>query len=371
MKNLKTLSTYASEFITRTLVNIERGVRHTDRIHGPSGIGKTAIIKQIVERLTEITGNEWGFATINVANHGAWDLIGVPNIVEGKTTFAAPEFLPDLSQPGTPAFGIFFVDEIDKAEGDMVNAMMPLINEGKLGSYTIPEGWLIIGAGNRLADSAGSRVVPNVANARRAIDVGIYACPDELVEYAAKSDWHPMVSAFLKFQPQLVHEFPNGIESKKAKTITGFACPATWEITSDFLHYDFKPEVLQGYLADGVLSEGVAIQFCNFLKVVNEIPNFGSIFRGERPEVAANKPDIKWALISNLAYKVSANLHFSDTQTLGDAWSNAVSYCHEVLGPEFGATFVRLATAKNPELMETAVYRDYKDNNQDLFLTNR
>ena len=58
-------------------------------------------------------------------------------VVDGKTTFAPPDFLPDLSVEGTPAHGIFFIDEIDTAEGDMVNALMPLLYEGKVSSnYT-------------------------------------------------------------------------------------------------------------------------------------------------------------------------------------------------------------------------------------------
>jgi hypothetical protein len=368
MKNLKTLNQFADEFIVKILVDLKRKVKHAVRLHGPSGIGKTAIVKQLVERLAEETGEEWGFATINVANHGAWDLIGVPNIVEGKTTFAAPEFLPDLSVPGTPEHGIFFIDEADKAKGDMVNALMPLAYEGGVGSYKIPKGWFILIAQNRLVDSAGSTVVANSANVRRAIDVGIYACPEELANYAVKSGWHPLVSAFLDFRPEHIHEFPNGIDAKKAKTINGFACPATWEVTSDYLHYDYSPAVLQGYLADGILGESIASEFCQFLEVVNNLPDWKAILTaGARPEV--ERIDIRYALISVLAHRVGQQQvhlpHFVQPQ----GWIDAISYCHEVLGAEFGAIFVRRATAKWPELLETDAYIEYKTNNQDLFIT--
>ena len=377
MKNLKTLNQFADEFIVKILVDLKRKVKHAVRLHGPSGIGKTAIVKQLVERLAEETGEEWGFATINVANHGAWDLIGVPNIVEGKTVFAAPEFLPDLSVPGTPEHGIFFIDEADKAKGDMVNALMPLAYEGGVGSYKIPKGWFILIAQNRLVDSAGSTVVANSANVRRAIDVGIYACPEELASYALKSGWHPLVSAFLDFRPEHIHEFPNGIDAKKAKTINGFACPATWEVTSDYLHYDYSPAVLQGYLADGILGESIASEFCQFLEVVNNLPDWKSILTGDRPEV--ERIDIRYALISVLAHRVGQFVGYTNLSrdvSLGEgffangtAWINAIAYCHEVLGAEFGAIFVRRATAKWPELLETDAYIEYKTNNQDLFIT--
>tara|TARA_R100001530_G_scaffold7336_1_gene8062 strand:- start:2466 stop:3575 length:1110 start_codon:yes stop_codon:yes gene_type:complete len=368
MKYLKTLNQYAQDFVTRTLVNLERGKKHTDRLHGPSGIGKTAIIEQLVDRLSDATATPWGFATINVGSHGALDLIGVPDIVDSpsgksKTIFAAPDFLPDLSVEGTPAHGIFFIDEIDKAQGDMVNALMPLLYEGKTGGYTIPDGWVIIGAQNRLIDSAGSRAVANVANVRRAVDVGIYACPEELCNYAVKSDWHPYVSAFLDFRPEHTHEFPEGIDAKKAKTINGFACPATWEMTSDFMFYDFKPEVLQGYLADGILGESVAAEFCQFLQVIDNLPDWKGILTGDRPEV--ERIDIRYALISVLAHRVGQDGFFAN----GTAWINAIAYCHEVLGAEFGAIFVRRATSKWPGLLDTDAYINYKRDNQDLFIT--
>jgi hypothetical protein len=373
MKNLKTLKEFANEFIIKVKVDLKRKVKHTIRLHGPSGIGKTAIIEQLVERLAEETGKPWGFASINAANHGAWDLIGVPDVVDSpsgkrKTAFATPDFLPDLSVPGTPEHGIFFIDEIDKAKGDMINAMMPLLYEGKAGSYTIPEGWLTLAAQNRLVDTAGSTVVANSANVRRAVDVFIYACPEELASYALKSGWHPLVSAFLDFRPEHIHEFPNGIDAKKAKTINGFACPATWEVTSDYLHYDYSPAVLQGYLADGILGESIASEFCQFLEVVNNLPDWKAILTaGARPEV--ERIDIRYALISVLAHRVGqqeAHLpHFVQPQ----GWIDAISYCHEVLGAEFGAIFVRRATAKWPELLETDAYIEYKTNNQDLFIT--
>ena len=362
MKYLKTLKQFASEFITITKGDISRGVRHTVRLHGPSGIGKTAIIKQLVERLADETGEPWGFKSINISNHGAWDLIGVPNIVDGKTTFATPDFLPDLSVEGTPAHGIFFMDEIDTAQGDMVNACMPLIYEGKVGGYTIPEGWIIVTAQNRIADSSGSTVSPNVANTRRAIDVGIYADANDLADYAATSAWNPLIAAFLSFRPDLVHEYPNGIDAKKAKTITGFACPATWEMTNDYLQYGYSDDVLQGYLSDGVLGEAVATEFCKFLKIVKELPNWADICKGARPEVS--DVSIKYALTSSLAHQ-AINGHYPK------AWANCISYCHEVLGPEFGVIFVRLATAKYPELEDTKEYRDYKTANQDLFINNQ
>lgn len=365
MKYLKTLKQFASEFITKTKVDISRGVRHTVRLHGPSGIGKTAIVKQLVERLAEETGEPWGFESINIANHGAWDLLGVPTIVDGKTTFAPPDFLPDLSVEGTPAHGVFFIDEIDKAEGDMVNALMPLLYEGKVSSnYTLPEGWRIVSAQNRLADSSGSRVSPNVANTRRAIDVGIYADANDLADYAASSGWNPLIAAFLSFRPDLVHEYPNGIDAKKAKTITGFACPATWEMTNDFLQYGYSHDVLQGYLSDGVLGEAVATEFCKFLKVVKELPNWSDICKGARPEVS--DVSIKYALTSSLAHQAIKGIY-----PKFEAWANCISYCHEVLGPEFGVIFVRLATAKYPELKDTPEYRDYKTANQDLFINNQ
>tara|TARA_Y100001938_G_scaffold145625_1_gene222682 strand:+ start:1507 stop:2610 length:1104 start_codon:yes stop_codon:yes gene_type:complete len=367
MKYLKTLKQFASEFITKTKVDISRGVRHTVRLHGPSGIGKTAIVKQLVERLAEETGEPWGFKTINIANHGAWDLLGVPDIVEiegtRKTTFAPPDFLPDLSVEGTPAHGVFFIDEIDKAEGDMVNALMPLLYEGKVSSnYILPEGWIIVSAQNRLVDSSGSTASANVANTRRAIDVGIYADANDLADYAASSNWNPLIAAFLSFRPDLVHEYPNGIDAKKAKTITAFACPATWEMTNDFLQYGYSHDVLQGYLSDGVLGEAVATEFCKFLKVVKELPNWSDICKGARPEVS--DVSIKYALTSSLAHQ-AINGHYPK------AWANCISYCHEVLGPEFGVIFVRLATAKYPELEDTQEYRDYKTTNQDLFINNQ
>ena len=92
MQNPKTIQTFCNEQLNIILTDISRGKKHATRIHGASGIGKTAIIKQLVVNLTAHTGNEWGFETINCANHSAVDLTGVPTIVNGKTVFARLNF---------------------------------------------------------------------------------------------------------------------------------------------------------------------------------------------------------------------------------------------------------------------------------------
>ena len=366
MQNPKTIQTFCNEQLNIILTDISRGKKHATRIHGASGIGKTAIIKQLVVNLSAHTGNEWGFETINCANHSAVDLTGVPTIVDGKTVFAPPEFLPDLSAPNTPQFGILFIDEIDKAKGDMINAILPLIYEGVCVGYVLPTGWFIFTAQNRTIDKAGSTNVTNTANVRRAVDIGVYACPDELVSYAEASGWRPEIASFLTFRPELVHEFPNGIDAQQAKTRTGFACPATWELTNDFLHYGLAPEVLRAYLADGVLGEAVAVEFCTFLKIIETLPNWKLIFSDGYVEPPTDVA-VKCALIGVLAHHC-VNLITETQEERSRIFAQVIDYCHDHLDPAFGAIFVRRATAKCPDLIDTKAYLSYKNANQDSFI---
>ena len=76
------------------------------------------------------------------------DLIGVPQIVDGCSRFCPP-----VSIARTVPYCLF-LDELNACSHEVQKAFYSLIHERRIGEYCLPEGSVVIGAGNRAQDSA-------------------------------------------------------------------------------------------------------------------------------------------------------------------------------------------------------------------------
>ena len=77
---------------------------------GAYGVGKSSIVRSIVASLSEQTGKPWGFIDARASQLDAVDTRGVPDLVDGRTVFALPDWLPRVERDGEQ--GILFLDEI-------------------------------------------------------------------------------------------------------------------------------------------------------------------------------------------------------------------------------------------------------------------
>jgi hypothetical protein len=115
-------------------------------IWGPHGIGKTALVRAFARE------RGWPFVSIAPAQlEELGDLHGLPTRVdsgsgaarEGRTGFLAPEWVPREKGPG-----ILLLDDLNRAEGRVLRALMQLLQEHKLYSWALPEGWQIVCTAN-------------------------------------------------------------------------------------------------------------------------------------------------------------------------------------------------------------------------------
>ena len=79
------------------------------------------------------------------------DIIGVPQIVEGCSVFCPPRMIA-RERPYR-----LFLDELNACSQEVQKAFYPLILERRIGEYRLPEGSIVVGAGNRSHDSAITR----------------------------------------------------------------------------------------------------------------------------------------------------------------------------------------------------------------------
>ncbi len=147
-------------------------------VYGAPGIGKTQIIGQVA---SELGIPLMDFKNLDVQFMNPEDFAGVPsqhNIEEpefkeiddvdadgnpikktimtstgkGFTRFNAPSMLPTNNGPEGKG-GFIFLDEMNRAEENVLNKLMQFVQMGRLPDYQLPDKWVIIAAGNRPAEA--------------------------------------------------------------------------------------------------------------------------------------------------------------------------------------------------------------------------
>jgi extradiol dioxygenase family protein len=103
-------------------------------IWGSHGIGKT----ELVEDFAKSHGLQMAYvAPAQFEEMG--DLLGMPQIVENKTHFAPPEWVPNQNGPG-----ILLIDDVNRADDRILRGIMQLLQNYELASWKLPPDWHII-----------------------------------------------------------------------------------------------------------------------------------------------------------------------------------------------------------------------------------
>ncbi len=103
-------------------------------IWGSHGIGKT----ELVEDFAESHGFQMAYvAPAQFEEMG--DLLGMPQIVSGKTHFAPPEWVPQQKGPG-----ILLIDDVNRADDRILRGIMQLLQNYALASWKLPADWHIV-----------------------------------------------------------------------------------------------------------------------------------------------------------------------------------------------------------------------------------
>ncbi len=232
-------------------------------IWGPPGIGKSSLVEKFAE--------EVGLPCVSLLGSqlAPEDLIGVPQIVDGKSRFCPPSMIA-REEPYC-----LFLDELNACSHEVQKAFYSLILDKRIGEYTMPEGSIVVGAGNRASDSA---IVKPMSSAliNRMFHVQLNASHRDWLEWAHIEEIHPWILDYIKQRPDHLHVKP-------PKTEEPFSTPRSWHMLSDALksYNDDIDEDSLTQLVYGCLSQVHAGQFKAFIKQLRNKVGITQILKGE------------------------------------------------------------------------------------------
>jgi hypothetical protein len=257
-------------------------------IHGSPGIGKSYIVNDIAK----LKGLD--IIDIRLSQLDAVDLRGIPTVNGEITKWLPPEFLPRDEK----SCGILFLDELNSAPLSVQAAIYQLVLDRKIGEYTLPSGWRIVCAGNRIDDKGIVFKLPSPL-INRMVHLVLEAKYDDFKEWAIKHSIHPYVIGFLGFRPDLLSsEVPANSETNPA-----FCTPRAWEMLSRAISSVEKIETIAPIIY-GSVGYGAGIEFVSFIKVYKNLPDVDAILRGDSIDVP-DEPSALYALCSAIVEKFS------------------------------------------------------------------
>jgi len=271
------------EVLRQLVAASETGTYLVPFLHGGVGAAKSAVVAQVAKELTI------QFLDLRLSNHETVDVTGVPSVVDGRTIFNPPGWLPRDGK------GILFLDELPQASVPMQNVAGQIIYDRKWGTYTLPPGWIVVIAGNRLEDRAGTTRTPQQINNRV---IHINMDPDFLdwKPWALDNGVNPLLVAFLEARQELLH--------KPSPDKQAFPTLRTWAMANDVLALEL-PEPIRNETLMGTVGEGAAGEFISFLRTAQNIPSWKEVLRNPKRAGLPEGSAATYALMENLARRVT------------------------------------------------------------------
>ena len=269
---------------------------------GKSGVGKTMSIYELTKEL------KIGFCELRLVTLTETDLLGIPIIVDGRTTYASNALLPNAETDGES--GILVLDEITSATSTIRAAAYQLLDSKRaLGNYKLPEKWKVVALGNGIDDGGVYTGMENAFLSRATC----YRIEPDLAswkKWAIKHSVNPSVIAYLTFDPSKLHDMG---EDDMASV---FPCPRSWTALSQKLNK--REERANGLLdtnkvelyAAGTVGVAVASAFAAFYAYNQETISPDDILSGKADgsKVGTYKSEVIYLVIQALIKKLGEEL---------------------------------------------------------------
>lgn len=226
---------------------------------GPPGVGKSAVVQQAAEE------SGVGFVSYTLTHHTRQSAIGLPQLVtrrfggreETVTEYTMSEILAavyEQMEKSGQTEGILFLDEINCVSETLAPVMLQFLQNKTFGGHTLPEGWMLVAAGNPPQYNRSVRTF-DVVTLDRVRILTVEADLDAWMGYAWDRRLHPAVMTYLAMKNQHFYQIRREGETSRFVTARG------WEDLSQLLrHYEMldlpvSRETVSAFLQEEEIAE--------------------------------------------------------------------------------------------------------------------
>ncbi len=237
---------------------------------GPPGIGKTQIMEQIAEECGI------GLVSYTITHHTRQSAVGLPMIkteeFDGKeysvTEYTMSEIIAGVYKAVKEqghSEGILFIDEINCVSETLIPTMLQFLQCKTFGNQKVPEGWIIVAAGNPPEFNRSVREFDMVTYDRLRV-INIDADLEVWREYAREREIHNAILSYLDIRPQNFYRVEADVDGLKFITARG------WEDMSSlmYVYEELGISINAGVVGEFLHNEDVAEDFGAYYDLYNK-----------------------------------------------------------------------------------------------------
>lgn len=232
---------------------------------GPPGIGKTQIMQQIAQECNI------GLVAYTITHHTRQSAVGLPFIkektFEGKsysvTEYTMSEIIYSIYQymeESGKKEGILFIDEINCVSETLAPTMLQFLQCKTFGNQAVPEGWIIVAAGNPPEYNRSVHDFDFVTLDRvRKIDIDVDL--DVFKGYARAKHLHPFILSYLELRPQNFYRTENDVDGIQFVTARGWEDLSNLIQTYEELSIKVDEDIIHQFIQHEDIAKDVAAYY--------------------------------------------------------------------------------------------------------------
>lgn len=236
---------------------------------GAPGIGKTQIMEQIAREC------HIGLVSYTITHHTRQSAVGLPMIREeefGGRTYSVTEYT--MSEIIASVYrkqketglqeGILFIDEINCVSETLAPTMLQFLQCKRFGNQAVPEGWIIVAAGNPPEYNKSVRDF-DMVTLDRVRYLNVEADLEVWKEYAREKRINGAILSYLELKPSQFYRVEADVDGLSFVTARG------WEDLSN---------LMDTYQALGIpVTEGVVHEFLHHADVAEDAAAYFELYR--------------------------------------------------------------------------------------------
>lgn len=246
---------------------------------GAPGIGKTAIMEQVAEDL------KIGLVSYSMTHHTRQSALGLPFIVKknyGGEEYSVSEYtmseiiasVYDMTEETGLSEGILFLDEINCVSETLAPAMLQFLQYKTFGRHKVPNGWIVVTAGNPPEYNNSVREF-DIVTWDRLKRIDVEANYDAWKEYALSKGTHPAILTYLDIKKDDFYKIETTVDGKSFVTARG------WSDLSDMMKIYEQKEL--------PVNEGLIAQYLQNKNIAKSFAAYYDLFRKYRSDYQVDK----------------------------------------------------------------------------------
>lgn len=178
-----------------------------------------------------------------------------------------------------------------------------LVLDRKLGEYKLPDGWVVIAAGNPASERGVHFSMPRPLR-NRFVHLDLESDLTDWCRWALRSGVRSEIIAFLRFKPALLHD------ADATSDQNAWPTPRSWEMASNVLkglstRGGAASAEIEAQMLEGTIGRGATAEFVGFLRLFRQLPSIDEILLNPETAPLPDEPSAQIAIATALGRAMS------------------------------------------------------------------